>query len=98
MRNAIKLKQRLSEFDTPNGKVGTGLTVGSNSEVTASNGDKFQAGKFTVLWYERKLDKSVKNGKKYKKYLKRKTIKVDSNRDLAEQIIDGVTRFAGHVL
>lgn len=100
MRNEIKLKQRLSSLQTKSGKVGVGITVGNDQPTQTKNGEFVKAGHFRVLWYERKIDKSAlanKNERKYKKYLKRKTIKVGSTRDLAEQIIEGITRCAGHI-
>ena len=95
----IKLKQRLSSLDTKAGKVGVGITVGNDRPAQTANGEFVKAGKFRVLWYERKpdKDKAGQNNKKLTKYLRRKTIKVDSNRDLAEQIIEGISRFAGHI-
>lgn len=96
----IKLEKRLSQHNTSTGKVGVGLTHGNDLPSQTKDGDHVAAGKFRVLWYERRpiIDKQGKNTEKYRKYLKRKTIKLDSNRDQAEQIIEGITRFAGHVL
>ena len=99
MRKGLRLKQRLSSLDTSAGKVGTGVTVGSDNTGVTADGDKVKAGRFSVLWFERKTVKTANNILKTKKYLRRKTIPLDnnSNRDQAEQIIEGISRFAGQI-
>jgi hypothetical protein len=101
MRKGLRLKQRLSSIDTKTGRIGTGITVGSDSGSVTADGDKIKAGRFRVLWFERKTVKTANNILKTKKYLRRKTIPLDnnnnSNRDQAEQIIEGISRLAGQI-
>ena len=91
----IRVEKRLSQHNTPAGNVGVGLTYGNDLPSKTKDGDHVAAGKFRVIWYERKYSKT---DRKFKKYIKRKTLKLDSNRDQAEQIIEGISRVAGHVL
>lgn len=92
----IKLEKKLSQHKTKEGGlVGTGMTAGSSTPSVTADGDKIIGGKFTVLWYERHYNKSTR---KQDKYLRRRTLKLDGKRDQAEQIIEGISRFAGHIL
>lgn len=89
----IKLDKKLSQHKTKEGDLmGTGMTAGSLTPSVTGDGDHVIGGKFTVLWYERRFNKSQK---KMIKYLKRKTIKLVSNRDMQEQIISGISLIAG---
>jgi hypothetical protein len=93
----IKLDKKLNQHNIQNGqaKVGVGITAGNDVLAETKDGDKVLGGKFAVLWYERRYNKSQN---KMAKYLKRKTIRLVGNRDMQEQIISGISRFAGHLL
>jgi hypothetical protein len=99
MRKGLRLKQRLSSLDTKAGKIGTGVTVGSDNASVTADGDKVKAGKFRVLWFERKTDVYEKNNAKLRKrFLRKKTLKItDSKGDVAEQFIEGISRLAGQI-
>lgn len=101
--NRIHLAHRLSEHiisqtETNCSKVGVGITSGNDTSSLTSNGESIIGGRFTVLWCERRgNERQVKNNNKFMKYIKRKTVKLVSGRDLADQVFEGITQATGHL-